>query len=449
MDSLSREDYGDEESLTCPSCRISIIASRPRSMCPFCGSFYDPNAEDDVSVRGVGSPSQSMAALQPAHEEALRLPRIHNVPSNRVLSVAGFTPLITDGLGVIHTYITGLLFRPPATPSDTDFYLTLPPIAGTSHNMDDNNYCRSHGLKPNSGLEASAMLSQRTSPVQSVSQSEEIIFPKRDKTVQEFKEQVREATVSGDYSSVHDFYQRTFSSPIEMCALFKRHTDHRTAKINDAEVKKELLDSVHDHMDDLPSFIGKSVLKGIVSILSGNQRTYPKDDTRICFMLLQNPIFGYQSSYNVFAYLLKRSVNLPSSDHQLLIHWFSRTEPDRFRMLVKRLLQFITIREFPPANGHKLPSISKSRWWIPCATRVLALLNAANNRNNPNLITYTEFYNSALDHINLMSEYYKWQNPSRNNRYRETQYREKEQVERKSSLCEQKKKGKGEKRAKH
>lgn len=52
-----------------------------------------------------------------------------------------------------------------------------------------------------------------------------------------------------------------------------------------------------------------------------------------------------------------------------------RTEVDRFRMAAKRLLQFITIREFPPANGHKLPSINKSRWWIPCATRILALLS--------------------------------------------------------------------------
>ena len=37
--------------LTCPSCRISIIPTRIRSMCPFCGSFYDPSAEVDVTQR--------------------------------------------------------------------------------------------------------------------------------------------------------------------------------------------------------------------------------------------------------------------------------------------------------------------------------------------------------------------------------------------------------------
>src|SRR5687768_17914279 len=43
--------------------------------------------------------------------------------------------------------------------------------------------------------------------------------------------------------------------------------------------------------------------------------------------------------------------------------------------------------------------------------------DAANNKSN--LITYTEFYNYALDHINLMNEYYRWQNPSKTNRSEE------------------------------
>src|SRR5205814_8337377 len=92
------------------------------------------------------------------------------------------------------------------------------------------------------------------------------------------------------------------------------------------------------------------------------------------FQFIQNPLFSYQSSYLVFAHLLKQIVSLSTTDHQLLINWFSRCDPIRFKMLVKRLLQFITIREFPPANGLKLPPIGKSRWWIPSATRVLALL---------------------------------------------------------------------------
>ena len=34
--------------------------------------------------------------------------------------------------------------------------------------------------------------------------------------------------------------------------------------------------------------------------------------------------------------------------------------------------------------------------------QVLALMNAANNSCSPTIIDYTEFYNMALDHMDLM-----------------------------------------------
>ena len=42
----------------------------------------------------------------------------------------------------------------------------------------------------------------------------------------------------------------------------------------------------------------------------------------------------------------------------------------------------------------------------------MALLNAANNLGQ-NLVEFTDFYNVSLDHMDLMSEYYTWQNPDR------------------------------------
>ena len=65
------------------------------------------------------------------------------------------------------------------------------------------------------------------------------------------------------------------------------------------------------------------------------------------------------------------------------------------------LLQFVTIRQFPPADK-SLPPLSKSRWWIPTATKVLALINASNNLKAPPMLSYTEFYNISLDHMDLM-----------------------------------------------
>ena len=71
------------------------------------------------------------------------------------------------------------------------------------------------------------------------------------------------------------------------------------------------------------------------------------------------------------------------------------------RQLFRNLLQLVTIRQFPPADK-SLPPLNKSKWWIPTATKVLALMNAANNSCSPTIIEYTEFYNIALDHMDLM-----------------------------------------------
>ncbi|XKL59801.1 hypothetical protein PGB90_000817 [Kerria lacca] len=84
-------------------------------------------------------------------------------------------------------------------------------------------------------------------------------------------------------------------------------------------------------------------------------------------------------------------------------------EVKRLRGIVQKLLQFITVRQF--SSGDKsLPPLNKSRWWIPTATKLLALINTANEECNPPLLNYIELYNSALDHIDLMQDYYVWQN---------------------------------------
>ncbi|GFY77852.1 putative E3 ubiquitin-protein ligase HECTD2 [Trichonephila inaurata madagascariensis] len=48
--------------------------------------------------------------------------------SRQIVQVTGFGPLITDTLGVIHTYITGLLL-PPSSPESPPVYVSLPPIS--------------------------------------------------------------------------------------------------------------------------------------------------------------------------------------------------------------------------------------------------------------------------------------------------------------------------------
>ncbi len=103
------------------------------------------------------------------------------------------------------------------------------------------------------------------------------------------------------------------------------------------------------------------------------------------------------------------------------MHWIREGQAEKTRAVIQVLLQFITIRQFPPADK-SLPPLSKSRWWIPTATKVLALVNASNNLRSPPILEYTEFYNISLDHMDLMQEYYTWQNPERANQFSYCQY---------------------------
>lgn len=65
--------------------------------------------------------------------------------------------------------------------------------------------------------------------------------------------EVEDALSSGDYSHVHDFYQRTFSSPIELNALLKQDPDQESASDEESGICLTLLYAIYDHLDDLVS----------------------------------------------------------------------------------------------------------------------------------------------------------------------------------------------------
>jgi hypothetical protein len=48
--------------------------------------------------------------------------------------------------------------------------------------------------------------------------------------------------------------------------------------------------------------------------------------------------------------------------------------------------------------------------------------DAANNSSTPPLLDYTEFYNSALDHMDLMQDYFNWQSPQHPGQFSYCQY---------------------------
>ncbi|XP_009304826.1 probable E3 ubiquitin-protein ligase HECTD2 isoform X1 [Danio rerio] len=245
----------------------------------------------------------------------------------------------------------------------------------------------------------------------------EPIIPIRTKTAKEFQDDVERATISGDWKHVHDFYLTTFDSFLELNGAFKKEANAPFNTIEDSGINIKFVNIVYDALLHTPADTQKSVLKGIInSLLREWKGPRTKDDLRAYFVLVQNPQYTSPATYVIYAHLLRQIAALAEADHHFLMHWFKKLPQKRFKQLVERLQLFITTRLFP-AKPEELPPMAKCSWWIPSATKVLSLLNAANSISSAPIIPFTDFYNLTLDHIDFMEDYHTWQVHGNSNRF--------------------------------
>uniref|UniRef100_A0A671QG41 HECT-type E3 ubiquitin transferase n=1 Tax=Sinocyclocheilus anshuiensis TaxID=1608454 RepID=A0A671QG41_9TELE len=228
---------------------------------------------------------------------------------------------------------------------------------------------------------------------------------------------VERATISGDWKQVHDFYLTTFDSFLELNGAFKKEANAPFNTIEDSGINIKFVNIVYDALLHTPADTQKSVLKGIInSLLREWKGPRTKDDLRAYFVLVQNPQYTSPATYVIYAHLLRQIAALAEADHHFLMHWFKKLPQKRFKQLVERLQLFITTRLFP-AKPEELPPMAKCSWWIPSATKVLSLLNAANSISSSSIIPFTDFYNLTLDHIDFMEDYHTWQAHGNSNRF--------------------------------
>uniref|UniRef100_A0A673KW44 HECT-type E3 ubiquitin transferase n=1 Tax=Sinocyclocheilus rhinocerous TaxID=307959 RepID=A0A673KW44_9TELE len=216
----------------------------------------------------------------------------------------------------------------------------------------------------------------------------EPIIPIRTKTAKEFQyvDDVERATISGDWKQVHDFYLTTFDSFLELNGAFKvSNAPFNT--IEDSGINIKFVNIVYDA---LLHTVSKKIFI--------------------------NPQYTSPATYVIYAHLLRQIAALAEADHHFLMHWFKKLPQKRFKQLVERLQLFITTRLFP-AKPEELPPMAKCSWWIPSATKVLSLLNAANSISSSSIIPFTDFYNLTLDHIDFMEDYHTWQAHGNSNRF--------------------------------
>uniref|UniRef100_A0A673KLR2 HECT-type E3 ubiquitin transferase n=1 Tax=Sinocyclocheilus rhinocerous TaxID=307959 RepID=A0A673KLR2_9TELE len=235
----------------------------------------------------------------------------------------------------------------------------------------------------------------------------EPIIPIRTKTAKEFQDDVERATISGDWKQVHDFYLTTFDSFLELNGAFKKEANAPFNTIEDSGINIKFVNIVYDALLHTPADTQKSVLKGIINSLLREWNFGGKE---------LNPQYTSPATYVIYAHLLRQIAALAEADHHFLMHWFKKLPQKRFKQLVERLQLFITTRLFP-AKPEELPPMAKCSWWIPSATKVLSLLNAANSISSSSIIPFTDFYNLTLDHIDFMEDYHTWQAHGNSNRF--------------------------------
>ncbi|CAH1783947.1 unnamed protein product [Owenia fusiformis] len=388
---MSNPPSESERTLTCSTCAlvVTVPAGTRRTICPKCGSFYNPEQ------------AAAQARYGRRADEKLKdgkLPQLKDADDKSEK---------TDfGQRIVNFFSRKSKTGLSDTSSGSSLKdQSLPVIAQESKG-------RLTVDSPNSQLSSrTGSRNGHTPAPSSASGSQKVVYPIRTKTADQLQNDVIQAKETKDWKELQDFYATTFDSFLELNAVFKRDPNKEYKSTDDPGVKLEFVNTVYDLMVDLPQDIQKSVLKAMINSLLKDKRPHTKDDLRAYFILVQNPQFTNMATYVIFAHLLRQIAALSDQDHHYLVNWFRRLHPARFKGLVQRLHNFISCRLFPP-KPQDLPPMAKCSWWIPSATKVLALLNACNNHSNPTHIPYTEFYNSTLDHLDLMAEYYTWQNPS-------------------------------------
>ncbi|CAM1307290.1 HECTD2 (predicted) [Pycnogonum litorale] len=447
-------------SVTCPSCKITLTLShgQSRTVCPYCGSFYNSAVNNDIRERTGRTENNFSPHLPPieAHRQASD-ERTRRRSDDIVPGTTRFGRIITNGIGIVHASLTYLVMprgndaqtQPEASgaPAQTANMSSLPPIESKSASKTRRSKERNKSVsrkdsttedRLSKSLDTESFRAEKRSSSEpggrrrschsSKSASSSLAsrvgsgtitikYPECTMTWQSIKDDILKARNTRDYRKVKEIYETVFNSLVNLNATFKFEPDQDGAHIEDPNLKLEFLNNIYDALAELPSHITKATLKALISCLltMQNCQLLGKDETRGIFMLLQCPVFSNQSSYTVLGHLLRHISSYQPTDHKLLIYWFKLIDADRLRQIVRRLLQFITIRQFSVAGSQS--DTNKTKLWIPAATKVLALLNASNNMCRPQKIDYSEFYNSALDHIDLMGEYYSWQNPARCNRH--------------------------------
>ncbi|KAG2199774.1 hypothetical protein INT46_003742 [Mucor plumbeus] len=218
------------------------------------------------------------------------------------------------------------------------------------------------------------------------------------------------------YEPIEKLIETTFSSWV---CLNHSFSNGQETSLQDSGINMDDTREAYRIILNMPVNVIRSMMSAIDRLLKRPAVPLRRMvDIRFLLIILENPLLAQHNFPAETKYhhnLLKRVFGILSclnnECHHGLVNWFSSYPLKNFESKIDLIHAFLSHRISRARRSPLgLPIAYEADWKIASASRVMALLFAANNQSNK--VHISDFYNTMADYINLMGDFESWQSQS-------------------------------------
>jgi len=169
----------------------------------------------------------------------------------------------------------------------------------------------------------------------------------------------------------------------------------------------------YEYIGNLPSSAETEVMSDLITVLKRpGRKLQTNNDIRFLLIIFECPFLFNNSTkdeklrnHEILKRLFGIISCLSNNLHKYMVSVFTRFSEENFKKKIELVNHFISYRLMEFEDLYK---IYPNDWAIKAASRIMALLYAANNIRKPP-VPISEFYNMAVDLIDISGDYNNWQ----------------------------------------
>lgn len=224
---------------------------------------------------------------------------------------------------------------------------------------------------------------------------------------------IKNLNETGNMSIFAEYIRCYFSKYNIINSSFKEKSNKGFSGINYEEIWKTYR-YLENRVYNKSPMVVSEMMKGIEDILiRPGRKLKAVKDIRFLLILFENP-FLFQNSteeerkrnHEILKKVFGLMSSLSNSLHRYIVSVFSCFPEDKFKKKIELVNHFISYRLI---QYEDMLTNYPNDWSINSASRVMALLFAANNLRTQ-CIPISEFYNMAVDLVNIHGDFNNWQN---------------------------------------